>query len=264
LGGCRGPRFTGTPQILRLRDGAEIHEMRSVRLVAHERPTALGDVDRTLQILGSDLIEQLSRNVMIDIKLMAMNESGDLEVVGGCRCRRRRCASADLVRCLRPVRLGSDHQEGRLRMSGGLVLIIAETDDPHALLAQDRLVREQGRKAVILDMASFPVNQSAYFETGDGGAAELGGVPLADVETVWWRRPMRCTVAAEYYLFDVDFNQTECDHFMRVCSGRRSADGSTTRPTKSWRPGSCGNWRQPEAPAFECRRPWSRTTPTEP
>lgn len=80
--GVEDPRFTGTPQILRLRDGAEIHEMRSVRLVAHERPTALGDVDRTLQILGSDLIEQLSRNMMIDIKLMAMNESGDLEVVG--------------------------------------------------------------------------------------------------------------------------------------------------------------------------------------
>ncbi|HEV2814313.1 MAG TPA: hypothetical protein VGW10_13745, partial [Solirubrobacteraceae bacterium] len=97
------------------------------------------------------------------------------------------------------------------------VLIVAERDDPDALLMQDRLRRLHGCEATLLDMSTFPVEQQAalvHGSRGTGATAYLGDLDLADVGAVWWRRPRRSAVPSEYYLFDVDFLQVECDHFL--------------------------------------------------
>lgn len=98
------------------------------------------------------------------------------------------------------------------------VLIVAERNDAHALVIAHHLREDCDCEPVILDMAEFPTRQLASFELGrqDGGrpSAALADLDLAAVGAVWWRRPASCSVPREYYLFDTDFGEVECDHFL--------------------------------------------------
>src|SRR4051812_34575428 len=104
-------------------------------------------------------------------------------------------------------------------MTQPVVLIIAEEADAHALIIAHHLREDCDCEPVILDMASFPTRQLASFELGSSDCSSyrlgaIGNIELAKVGAVWWRRPAACLVPNEYYVFDTDFGQVECDHFL--------------------------------------------------
>ncbi|HEV2814312.1 MAG TPA: hypothetical protein VGW10_13740 [Solirubrobacteraceae bacterium] len=78
--GVDDPRFTGEPQIVHIRDGAEIQEVRPVTLVGQERPMALGKVEHVLQVLGLEVLEELSRNKVVALEVMG---SDDMKTLAG-------------------------------------------------------------------------------------------------------------------------------------------------------------------------------------
>lgn len=73
-------------------------------------------------------------------------------------------------------------------MSEDVVAIISNREDAHARAVAKRL-REQGRDAVVLDLARFPlVVDSSVWINGSNVHAEFDGLDLARVKVVWLRR----------------------------------------------------------------------------
>jgi hypothetical protein len=70
----------------------------------------------------------------------------------------------------------------------------------------------------IVDMASFPLEQKAAFQCGGSTnevATTIGELDLRQVGAVWWRRPTAANVPDNYFVFDRDFLQIECDQFLQ-------------------------------------------------
>src|SRR6476659_6321025 len=103
-------------------------------------------------------------------------------------------------------------------MAPQAVLIIAEQNDAHALMVAQNLRDHCNCEPVIFSMSNFPVPEEAFFECGHPlkeVAADIGSVDLSKVRVIWWRRPNRSTAPNDYFVFDKDFLQIECDHFLQ-------------------------------------------------
>ncbi len=99
-----------------------------------------------------------------------------------------------------------------------VVLIVAEQNDAHALMVAQLLRDQYGCTPTLFSMSRFPMHEKASFECGDAIdriLAKVGDLDLKTVKVVWWRRPTHSAVPNDYFVFDRDFLQLECDQFLQ-------------------------------------------------
>ena len=81
--GVAGSGISGTPQIVSVREGAEIYQVNPAILTISERPLVLGDLNKNLTVLGASVVEELARNSVFNMDAGWLNRVKTLGVDGG-------------------------------------------------------------------------------------------------------------------------------------------------------------------------------------
>ncbi|WP_054812997.1 hypothetical protein [Nocardia arizonensis] len=97
----------------------------------------------------------------------------------------------------------------------GSVLIVSESDDPHATALAASLREHHGLNPIRLDLRDFPGESGSFRLHRFGTARAMSHITgLDDVRSVWWRRPHICRPPAGAPAADITYRQSECDDFL--------------------------------------------------